>query len=142
MLFGVTGSGKTDVYLDVAARTIAAGGQVLLLVPEINLTPQLEQRVRAALPGASVVLLHSGLAEGARREHWREAATGKASLVLGTRLGVFAPMPALAMVIVDEEHDASYKQQDNVRYHARDVAVWRAHRRRVPGRARQCDAVA
>ena len=132
VLFGVTGSGKTDVYLDVAARTIAAGGQVLLLVPEINLTPQLEQRVRAALPGASVVLLHSGLAEGARREHWREAATGKASLVLGTRLGVFAPMPALAMVIVDEEHDASYKQQDNVRYHARDVAVWRAHRRRVP----------
>ncbi len=132
VLFGVTGSGKTDVYLDVAARTIAAGGQVLLLVPEINLTPQLEQRVRAALPGASVVLLHSGLADGARREHWREAATGKASLVLGTRLGVFAPMPALALVIVDEEHDASYKQQDNVRYHARDVAVWRAHRRRVP----------
>jgi len=132
VLFGVTGSGKTDVYLDVAARTIAAGGQVLLLVPEINLTPQLEQRVRAALPGASVVLLHSGLGDGARSEHWREAATGKASMVLGTRLGVFAPMPALALVIVDEEHDASYKQQDNVRYHARDVAVWRAHRRRVP----------
>ena len=132
VLFGVTGSGKTDVYLDVAARMIGAGGQVLLLVPEINLTPQLEQRVRAALPGASVVLLHSGLADGARCDHWRQAATGKASLVLGTRLGVFAPMPALALVIVDEEHDASYKQQDNVRYHARDVAVWRAHRRRVP----------
>jgi len=132
VLFGVTGSGKTDVYLDVAARTIAAGGQVLLLVPEINLTPQLEQRVRAALPGASVVLLHSGLADGVRSEHWREAATAKASLVLATRLGVFAPMPALALVIVDEEHDASYKQQDNVRYHARDVAVWRAHRRRIP----------
>ena len=78
VLFGVTGSGKTDVYLDVATRTIAAGGQVLLLVPEINLTPQLEQRVRAALPGASVVLLHSGLADGVRRLHWRAAATGKA----------------------------------------------------------------
>jgi len=132
VLFGVTGSGKTDVYLDVAAKMIAAGGQVLLLVPEINLTPQLEQRVRTALPGASIVLLHSGLSDGARREHWRAAAAGEAQLVLGTRLGVFAPMPSLALVIVDEEHDASYKQQDNVRYHARDVAVWRAHLRGVP----------
>ena len=132
LLFGVTGSGKTDVYLDVAARLIAAGGQVLLLVPEINLTPQLEQRVRAALPGATVALLHSGLADGERRLHWRAAAAGEANLVLGTRLALFAPMPALALIIVDEEHDGSYKQQDNVRYHARDVAVWRAHRRGVP----------
>ncbi len=132
LLFGVTGSGKTDVYLDAATQAIAAGGQVLLLVPEINLTPQLEQRVRAALSGVSVALLHSGLADGERREHWRAAATGEAKLVLGTRLAIFAPMPALALIIVDEEHDGSYKQQENLRYHARDVAVWRARRRQVP----------
>jgi primosomal protein N' (replication factor Y) len=126
LLFGVTGSGKTDVYLDVAAQAIAAGGQVLLLVPEINLTPQLEQRVRGALPAAVVALLHSGLPDGERRLHWRAAASGQARLVLGTRLALFAPMPSLSLVIVDEEHDASYKQQDNVRYQARDVAVWRA----------------
>jgi primosomal protein N' (replication factor Y) len=132
VLFGVTGSGKTDVYLDVAAQLIAAGGQVLLLVPEINLTPQLEQRVRAALPGACVALLHSSLPDGERRLHWRAAASGQAQLVLGTRLALFAPMPSLSLIVVDEEHDASYKQQDNVRYHARDVAVWRAHRRCVP----------
>jgi len=132
VLFGVTGSGKTDVYLDVAAQMIAAGGQVLLLVPEINLTPQLQQRVRATLPEAPIALLHSGLADGERREYWRAAAAGEAKLVLGTRLALFAPMPSLALIIVDEEHDASYKQQDNVHYHARDVAVWRAHRRGVP----------
>jgi primosomal protein N' (replication factor Y) len=132
VLFGVTGSGKTDVYLDVAAQLIAAGGQVLLLVPEINLTPQLEQRVRAALPGAAIALLHSGLPDGERRQHWRAAAEGEANLVLGTRLALFAPLPSLSLIIVDEEHDGSYKQQDNVRYHARDVAVWRAHRRGVP----------
>jgi len=132
VLFGVTGSGKTDVYLEVAAQLIEAGGQVLLLVPEINLTPQLEQRVRAALPGVPIALLHSGLPDGERRDHWRAAASGAARLVLGTRLAVFAPMPSLALIVVDEEHDASYKQQDNVRYHARDVAVWRAHRRGVP----------
>ena len=132
VLFGVTGSGKTDVYLDVAAQMIEAGGQVLLLVPEINLTPQLLQRVRAALSGVAIALLHSGLADGERRDHWRAAAAGEARLVLGTRLAVFAPMPSLALIIVDEEHDASYKQQDNVRYQARDVAVWRAHRRAVP----------
>ena len=82
--------------------------------------------------GVSVALLNSGLADGARREHWRAATAGEARLVLGTRLGVFAPMPSLSLIVVDEEHDASYKQQDNVRYHARDVAVWRAHRRHVP----------
>ena len=132
VLYGVTGSGKTDVYLDAAGKAIANGGQVLLLVPEINLTPQLEQRVRAALPGARIATLHSALADGPRRDHWLSAAAGEAELVLGTRLAVFTPLPRLALVIVDEEHDASYKQQDGVRYHARDVAVWRAHRRNVP----------
>ncbi len=132
LLHGITGSGKTDVYLAAAGRVIAAGGQVLLLVPEINLTPQLGARLAAALPDAAVVVLHSGLADGERRARWAAAASGSAQLVLGTRLAVFAPLPALGLIIVDEEHDASYKQQDGVRYHARDAAVWRARRRAVP----------
>ncbi len=132
LLFGVTGSGKTDVYMAAARRAIARGGQVLLLVPEINLTPQLAQRLDAALPGVAIALLHSGLAPTVRRAHWIEAATGRARLVVGTRLAVFAPLPDLRLVIVDEEQDGSYKQQDNVRYHARDAAVWRAHHRGVP----------
>ena len=132
LLRGVTGSGKTDVYLGAAQRVIAAGGQVLVLVPEINLTPQFEARVRAALPGKRSVTLHSGMADGARRAHWLAAAGGGADLVLGTRLAVFCPLPRLALIVVDEEHDGSYKQQDGVRYHARDVAVWRARERAVP----------
>ena len=113
-----------------------------MLVPEINLTPQLVARVRAALPGVRVATLHSGLAAGERRAHGWRRRQGEAQLVLGTRLAVFAPMPSLALVVVDEEHDASYKQQDSVRYHARDVAVWRAHRRGGSRRAGQRDAVA
>jgi primosomal protein N' (replication factor Y) len=132
LLEGVTGSGKTEVYLEAAAECIAGGGQVLLLAPEINLTPQLGQRIAAALPGRRTVTLHSALAAGERRRNFRAAATGMVDLVLGTRLAVFAPLPRLALVIVDEEHDPSYKQQDNVRYHGRDVAVWRARQRRVP----------
>jgi primosomal protein N' (replication factor Y) len=132
MLHGVTGSGKTDVYLAAAARAVAGGGQVLILVPEINLTPRFERRVRAALPQARAVTLHSGLAAGTRRANWNAAARGEAQVVLATRLGVFVPLPALALIVVDEEHDDSFKQQDGVRYHARDLAVWRARRRAVP----------
>ncbi len=132
LLQGVTGSGKTDVYLAAAAAAIAAGGQVLLLVPEINLTPQLEQRIVAALPGRRTVTLHSRLAGGERRRAWRAAASGDADLVLGTRLAVFTPLPRLALVVVDEEQDPSFKQQDGVRYHGRDVAIWRARQRGVP----------
>ncbi len=132
LLCGITGSGKTEVYLAAADAVLARGGQVLILVPEINLTPQLVARVQAARPDVDVAVLHSGLAAGARRAAWLAAADGSASIVLGTRLAVFVPLPALGLVIVDEEHDASYKQQDNVRYHARDVAIWRAHRRNVP----------
>jgi primosomal protein N' (replication factor Y) len=132
LLQGVTGSGKTAVYLAAAAACIAAGGQVLMLVPEINLTPQLEHDLRAALPAVRFATLHSGLAAGERRANWLAAARGEAQFVLGTRLAVFAPMPGLALLVVDEEHDPSYKQQDGVRYHARDVAIWRAHARRVP----------
>lgn len=132
LLQGVTGSGKSEVYFDAAAACVAAGGQVLMLVPEINLTPQLEARVAASLPGAHTVTLHSGLAAATRRAHWLDAARGEADLVLGTRLCVFTPMPRLGLLIVDEEHDASYKQQDGVRYQARDLAVWRGRRRSVP----------
>ncbi len=132
LLFGVTGSGKTEVYLRLIEQVLAAGRQVLLLVPEINLTPQLESRVRARFPDCEVVALHSELAEAARERHWRAAFAGEAGIVLGTRLAVFTPMPRLGLIVVDEEHDASFKQQDGMRYSARDVAVVRAHQANVP----------
>jgi primosomal protein N' (replication factor Y) len=132
VLHGITGSGKTDVYLAAAAHFVGRGGQVLVLVPEIHLTPQFERRVRNALPDVQTATLNSRLAAGARRASWEAAAGGVAQVVLATRLGVFAPLPRLALVVVDEEHDDSYKQQDGVRYHARDLAVWRARERSVP----------
>jgi primosomal protein N' (replication factor Y) (superfamily II helicase) len=132
LLQGVTGSGKTEVYFAAAERVIGAGRQVLLLVPEINLTPQLEHRITAALPGVRIAILHSGLSAGERLENWLSAAHGDAELVVGTRLAVFTPLPRLGLIIVDEEHDASFKQEDGVRYHARDVAIYRAQLRSVP----------
>ncbi len=132
VLFGVTGSGKTEVYLHAAREAIARGGQALILVPEINLTPQFEERVRAALPQVHAVTLHSALAAGARRANWEAAASGAAGVVLGTRLAVFTAVPRLALIVVDEEHDDSFKQQEGVRYHARDLALWRARRRGIP----------
>jgi len=132
LLQGVTGSGKTEVYFAAAAHIIGAGRQALLLVPEINLTPQLQQRIATALPGARVAVLHSALSASERLDHWLAAARGDAQLVVGTRLAVFAPLPRLGLIVVDEEHDASFKQQDGVRYHARDVAIYRARLRDVP----------
>ena len=132
LLHGVTGSGKTEVYLRLAAHALAQGQQVLMLVPEIALTPQLEQRVAQRFAAANVVSLHSALADGARSRGFVQALTGRADIVLGTRLAVFAPLPRLGLILVDEEHDASYKQQEGVRYSARDVAVWRARQRGVP----------
>ena len=132
LLQGVTGSGKTEVYLRLAEAWLARGQQVLMLVPEIALTPQLEQRVAARFPAAQVVSLHSGLAEGARSRGFVQALCGQADIVLGTRLAVFTPLPRLGLILVDEEHDASYKQQEGVRYSARDLAVWRARQRNVP----------
>jgi primosomal protein N' (replication factor Y) len=129
---GVTGSGKTEVYLAAAARVIAAGRQVLLLAPEINLTPQLAERILRALPGVRLAVLHSRLAAGERRHQWLAAATGEAQLIVGTRLAVFTPLPRLGLIIVDEEQDTSFKQQEGVRYHARDVAIYRARLRDVP----------
>jgi primosomal protein N' (replication factor Y) len=131
LLHGVTGSGKTEVYLHVMARALAMGGQALLLVPEINLTPQLEARVSERFGGNRVVSLHSNLSDGDRLERWTRASRGDAAVVLGTRLAVFTPMPHLMLVVVDEEHDLSYKQQEGLRYHARDLAVTRASQRGV-----------
>ena len=132
LLQGVTGSGKTEVYFAAAARAIAAGRQALMLVPEINLTPQLEARIAEALPGINTAVLHSALPSGTRLARWLAAARGEAQLVVGTRLAVFAPLPRLGLVVVDEEQDASFKQQEGVRYHARDVAIYRARLRDVP----------
>jgi len=132
LLHGVTGSGKTEVYLRRVEQALAAGQQVLLLVPEINLTPQLEARVAARFPSAGLVSLHSELTDAARTRNWRAALDGSARIVLGTRLAVFTPMPDLGLIVVDEEHDSSFKQQDGMRYSARDVAVFRARERGVP----------
>ena len=132
LLFGVTGSGKTEVYLRLAEQALAAGKQALILVPEINLTPQLEQRFAARFPGRRLVSLHSALTPAQRLQHWLSAHLGEADLVLGTRLAIFASLPRLGLVVVDEEHDPSYKQQDGARYSARDLAVYRGHLARVP----------
>src|SRR5690606_2613526 len=107
-------------------------GQVLVLVPEINLTPQLEARFRSRLPHLPLVSLHSNLNDGQRLQNWRLAQSGMARIVIGTRLSVFTPVPDLRLITVDEEHDGSYKQQDSMRYHARDVALVRAQRQNIP----------
>ena len=132
LLHGVTGSGKTEVYLRAAAAALQRGRQVLVLVPEINLTPQLEARFAARFPGRRLVSLHSALTPAQRLQHWLLAHLGLADLVLGTRLAVFTPLPRLGLVIVDEEHDPSFKQQEGARYSARDLAVWRARQLGVP----------
>jgi primosomal protein N' (replication factor Y) len=132
LLHGVTGSGKTEVYLRAIAEVLAQGGQALMLVPEIALTPQLEGRVAARFPGAHIVCANSGMADAARARGFLDAHEGRADIVLGTRLAVFMPLPRLRLIVVDEEHDASFKQQEGLRYSARDVAIWRAHQRDIP----------
>ena len=132
LLHGITGSGKTEVYLRLIANTLEQGRQALVLVPEINLTPQLEERIRRRFPGRALVSLHSGLNDTERVHHWLLAQVGQADIVLGTRLSVFTPLPHLGLIVVDEEHDGSYKQQEGLRYSARDVAVVRASQRGVP----------
>jgi primosomal protein N' (replication factor Y) len=132
LLQGITGSGKTEVYLRGAARTLAAGRQVLVLVPEINLTPQLEARLAERFPGRRLVSMHSALTPAQRLRHWLLAHLGQADLVLGTRLAVFASLPRLGLIVVDEEHDPSFKQQEGARYSARDLAVYRGRLERAP----------
>jgi primosomal protein N' (replication factor Y) len=125
LLHGVTGSGKTEVYLRVIASAIAAGKRALVLVPEIALTPQLTARFEARFGGA-VAVLHSALSEKDRQQAWARLERGEAAIALGARSAVFAPQPGLGVVVVDEEHDPSFKQDDGVRYHGRDVALMRA----------------
>jgi primosomal protein N' (replication factor Y) len=132
LLHGVTGSGKTEVYFEAMREALKREGQVLMLVPEINLTPQLTARVRNRFPAAGLVTLHSDVAEGERLRGWRAAQSGQARVVIGTRLAVFTPMPQLGLIIVDEEHDASFKQQEGLRYSARDLALLRGKQRSVP----------
>jgi primosomal protein N' (replication factor Y) (superfamily II helicase) len=132
LLHGATGSGKTEVYLRAADRALQAGRQVLVLVPEINLTPQLEARFAQRFPDRVLVALHSGLTPAQRLKHWLMAHLGMADLVLGTRLAVFTPLPRPGLIVVDEEHDPSFKQQEGARYSARDLAVYRGRLERLP----------
>ncbi len=132
LLNGITGSGKTEVYLRVAAALLAQGKQILILVPEINLTPQLEGVFRQRFPGTNLVSLHSGLNNSERLQGWLRAQQGEAGIVLGTRLAIFTPMPKLGLIIVDEEQDHSFKQQDGLRYSARDLAIYRARQANIP----------
>lgn len=131
VLFGVTGSGKTEIYLQVIQRVITSGKQVLVLVPEIGLTPQLVRRFEQRIEGRLVVL-HSNLSTGERHRAWASARDGSAAIVLGTRSAVFTPMLKPGLIVIDEEHDISLKQQDGLRYHARDIAVLRAKLESVP----------
>ncbi len=132
LLLGVTGSGKTEVYLELMGDVLGRGEQILLLVPEINLTPQLEARVGERFPAAQVVALHSGLNDSERLHNWLCAQSGAADIVIGTRLAVFAPIPRLGLIVVDEEHDSSFKQFEGLRYSARDIALLRAKMRTIP----------
>jgi primosomal protein N' (replication factor Y) len=133
LLHGITGSGKTEVYIRLMQKALRhESAQVLVLVPEINLTPQLEARFRSRLPDFPLVSLHSNLSESERLHHWQLAQSGAAKIIIGTRLSIFTPLPDLKLIIIDEEHDSSYKQQDSMRYHARDVAMVRAKRLNIP----------
>lgn len=125
LLYGITGSGKTEVYFDAMAKVLAQGRQVLFLLPEINLTPQLLKRVENRFADVPTAVLHSRMAAGRRTQDYLRAMLGQAKLVIGTRLAVFTPMDDVGLIVVDEEHDGSFKQDNELRYHARDLAVWR-----------------
>ena len=132
LLYGITGSGKTEVYFDAMAKVLAQGRQVLFLLPEINLTPQLLKRVENRFADVPTAVLHSQMAAGKRTQDYLRAMLGQAKLVIGTRLAVFTPMPDVGLIVVDEEHDGSFKQDNELRYHARDLAVWRAKQSGCP----------
>ena len=132
LLYGITGSGKTEVYFDAMAKVLAQGRQVLFLLPEINLTPQLLKRVENRFADVPTAVLHSQMAAGRRTQDYLRAMLGQAKLVIGTRLAVFTPMDDVGLIVVDEEHDGSFKQDNELRYHARDLAVWRAKQSGCP----------
>ncbi len=131
LLDGITGSGKTEVYLHAAGKVISRGLQVLVLVPEIALTPQLLRRFQRGIDGV-VAVSHSALSSGERERTWMQAQKGEADLLIGTRSAIFTPMPRLGLIIIDEEHDISFKQQEGFRYSARDLAVMKAKQRNIP----------
>ncbi len=131
LLDGLTGSGKTEVYLQIMEQVLKQGKQVLVLVPEIGLTPQTISGFESRFH-CHIALLHSGLNDSKRLQAWQAAETGKASIILGTRSAIYTPMPHLGLIILDEEHDLSFKQQEGFRYHARDVALYRAHLQQCP----------
>lgn len=130
LIHGVTGSGKTEVYIRAIDEVVRYGRQAIVLVPEISLTPQTRRRFRARF--GRVAVLHSGMSDAERHWHWRQIAAGEVEVVIGARSAVFAPTPHLGMIVVDEEHDASFKQGENPRYHARDVACERARLENIP----------
>lgn len=132
LLYGVTGSGKTEVYLHAIDAVLRAGKQALVLVPEINLTPQLAEAFRARFPATNIVVMHSALASNERAHGWIDTQSGRVGVVLATRIGVFVPFRSLGLIVIDEEHDSSLKQQDGVRYSARDLAVVRARQLDIP----------
>ena len=132
LLYGITGSGKTEVYFDAMAKVLAQGRQVLFLLPEINLTPQLLKRMENRFADVPTAVLHSQMAAGRRTQDYLRAMLGQAKLVIGTRLAVFTPMDDIGLIVVDEEHDGSFKQDNELRYHARDLAVWRAKQSDCP----------
>jgi primosomal protein N' (replication factor Y) len=131
LIEGVTGSGKTEIYLQLIEQALKKGKQALILVPEIGLTPQTIERFEARF-GKAIIVLHSKLNDSEKRQHWYLAATGEAKIVIGTRSAVFTPMPELGIIVIDEEHDLSFKQQNGVKYSARDIAVMRAKIENIP----------
>lgn len=125
LLYGVTGSGKTEVYMQAMEEVLRQGKEAIVLVPEISLTPQMVERFKGRF-GSQVAVLHSGLSVGEKYDEWRKIHRKEVRLVVGARSAIFAPFENLGMIIIDEEHEASYKQEENPRYHARDVAIYRA----------------
>ncbi|MCF7530257.1 primosomal protein N' [Neisseria lisongii] len=132
LLYGITGSGKTEVYFDAVEKVLASGKQVLFLLPEINLTPQLLKRIGERFGDVPLAVLHSQTAAGKRTQDYLRSLLGQARLIIGTRLAVFTPLPDVGLIVVDEEHDTSFKQDNELRYHARDLAVWRAKQHNCP----------
>ncbi len=131
LLEGVTGSGKTEVYLHAISQALAAGRTALMLVPEISLTPQMVRQVKARF-GEQVAVLHSALSQGEKYDEWRRIRRGEVRVVVGARSAIFAPLTNIGLIVIDEEHEASYKQEENPRYHAREVALWRSHYHHCP----------
>lgn len=131
LLHGVTGSGKTEVYLESIHAQLERGRQAILLVPEISLTPMMVKRFKRRF-GERVAVLHSGLSLGEKYDEWRKIAQGEVDVVVGARSAVFAPLTNIGIIILDEEHETTYKQEENPRYHTRDVAKWRAAYHRCP----------